>query len=133
MKRTRAKTTRLAKWDHEYLWHPFTQMRDWVKDEPVIIERGRGATLYDTEGRRYLDRTSSIWLNVHGHRHPALDRALRVQLEKVAHTTLLALSTPPAIELARQLVRLAPGGLSKVFFSDAVSTAVEVALQMVVP
>ncbi|HZS12558.1 MAG TPA: adenosylmethionine--8-amino-7-oxononanoate transaminase [Nitrospirales bacterium] len=132
MTRSRAKTKRLTKWDRDYLWHPFTQMRDWVKEEPIIIERGRGAALYDTEGRRYLDGTSSIWLNVHGHRHPALDRALRAQLKKVAHTTLLGLSNPPAIQLARELVRRAPRGLSKVFFSDDGSTAVEVALKMAV-
>src|SRR5581483_6059424 len=114
MTRSRTKTKRLTKWDRDYLWHPFTQMRDWVKEEPIIIERGRGAALYDTEGRRYLDGTSSIWLNVHGHRHPALDRALRAQLKKVARTTLLGLSNPPAIQLARELVRRAPRGLSKV-------------------
>src|SRR5687768_13858773 len=101
-------TRQLAQWDHAYLWHPFTQMKEWEQEDPIIIERGKGAYLIDTKGRRYLDGTSSIWVNLHGHRHPALDRALRQQLEKVAHSTLLGLSNPPAIELARELVRIAP-------------------------
>ena len=122
----------LAQWDHDYLWHPFTQMKEWEQEEPVIIERGKGAYLIDTEGRRYLDGSSSIWVNVHGHRHPILDAALRQQLGKVAHSTLLGLSNPPAIELARALVRIAPKGLTRVFYSDDGSTAVEVALKMAV-
>ncbi len=97
-----------------------------------MIERGKGAYLVDTEGRRYLDGTSSIWVNLHGHRHPTLDQALREQLEKVAHSTLLGLSNPPAIELARALIRIAPKGLTRVFYSDDGSTAVEVALKMAV-
>jgi adenosylmethionine-8-amino-7-oxononanoate aminotransferase len=128
----RPRTRQLAKWDHAYLWHPFTQMKDWVQEEPVMIERGKGAYLVDTEGRRYLDGTSSIWVNLHGHRHPRLDQALRQQLEKVAHSTLLGLSNPPAIELARALIRIAPKGLTRVFYSDDGSTAVEVALKMAV-
>lgn len=122
----------LARWDRRYLWHPFTQMQEWEQEDPVIIERGEGVYLYDTEGRRYLDGVSSIWVNVHGHRHPTLDAALRVQLGKVAHTTLLGLSNPPAIELARELIRIAPKGLTRVFYSDDGSTAVEVALKMAV-
>jgi adenosylmethionine-8-amino-7-oxononanoate aminotransferase len=128
----RPRTRQLAKWDHAYLWHPFTQMKDWVQEEPVMIERGKGAYLVDTEGRRYLDGTSSIWVNLHGHRHPRLDQALRQQLEKVAHSTLLGLSNPPAIELARALIRIAPKGLTRVFYSDDGSTAVEVAIKMAV-
>lgn len=125
-------TRQLARWDHDYLWHPFTQMKEWEDEEPVIIARGKGAYLIDTEGRRYLDGTSSIWVNVHGHRHPTLDEALRHQLGKVAHSTLLGLSNPPAIELARALIRIAPKGLTRVFYSDDGSTAVEVALKMAV-
>lgn len=125
-------TRRLAAWDHAYLWHPFTQMQEWVKEPPLIIQRGRGPYLVDTEGRRYLDGVSSLWVNVHGHRHPALDRALRAQLRHIAHSTLLGLSNPPAIRLARELIRLAPKGLTRVFFSDDGSTAVEVALKMAV-
>jgi adenosylmethionine-8-amino-7-oxononanoate aminotransferase len=129
---SRPRTRQLAQWDHAYLWHPFTQMKEWEQEEPVMIERGKGAYLVDTEGRRYLDGTSSIWVNLHGHRHPRLDQALRQQLEKVAHSTLLGLSNPPAIELARALIRIAPKGLTRVFYSDDGSTAVEVALKMAV-
>ncbi len=133
MKRiSRSRTKLLARWDRAYLWHPFTQMKEWEQEEPVIIERGKESYLIDTEGRRYLDGTSSIWVNLHGHRHPALDAALRKQLRKIAHSTLLGLSNPPAIELARELIRIAPKGLTRVFYSDDGSTAVEVALKMAV-
>ncbi len=127
-----SKTTRLAAWDHAYLWHPFTQMLEWEQDPPVIIEKGKGVYLFDTEGRKYLDGTSSIWVNLHGHRHPRLDRALVAQLGDIAHSTLLGLSNPPSIKLARELVRLAPKGLRRVFYSDNGSTAVEIALKMAV-
>ena len=107
-------------------------MREWEQEVPLIIERGKGSTLIDTEGRQYLDGTSSIWVNLHGHRHPALDRAIKKQLGKIAHSTLLGLSSPPAIQLARELIRIAPKGLARVFYSDNGSTAVEVALKMAV-
>jgi adenosylmethionine-8-amino-7-oxononanoate aminotransferase len=123
---------RLAAWDRIYLWHPFTQMQEWVREPPLIIERGEGPYLFDTRGRRYLDGVSSLWVTVHGHRHPVLDRAIRRQLSKIAHTTLLGLSNPPAIRLARELIHVAPRGLTRVFFSDDGSTAVEVALKMAV-
>ncbi|MBD0316417.1 MAG: adenosylmethionine--8-amino-7-oxononanoate transaminase, partial [Nitrospiraceae bacterium] len=129
-KHTRSKT--LADWDRTYIWHPFTQMQEWEREEPLIIERGKGSYLYDTHGKKYLDGTSSIWVNLHGHRHPALDRALIRQLDKIAHSTLLGLSNRPAIELARELIRIAPKGLRRVFYSDNGSTAVEVALKMAV-
>ncbi len=119
-------------WDRKFLWHPFTQMQEWEQEEPLIIERGKGSYVYDTNGRKYLDGTSSIWVNVHGHRHPALDRAITQQLKKIAHSTLLGASNPPAIKLARELVRLVPKGLTRVFYSDNGSTAVEVALKMAV-
>ncbi len=107
-------------------------MQEWEQEEPLIIERGRGAYLIDTEGKKYLDGTSSIWVNLHGHRHPILDRALKQQLDKIAHSTFLGLSNPPAIELARELIRIAPKGLTRVFYSDNGSTAVEIALKMAV-
>ena len=129
----RTPTTRqLQDWDHRYLWHPFTQMQEWEQEDPLIIERGKGSYLIDTEGRQYLDGTSSIWVNLHGHRHPVLDRALKKQLDKIAHSTFLGLSNPPAIELARELIRIAPKGLTRVFYSDNGSTAVEIALKMAV-
>jgi adenosylmethionine-8-amino-7-oxononanoate aminotransferase len=120
----------LARWDHAHLWHPFTALADWAADEPLIIERGEGVYLYDTAGRRYLDGVSSLWCNIHGHRHPAIDAAIRDQLDRVAHSTLLGVSHPPAIQLARRLVERAPEGLTRVFFSDDGATAVEVALKM---
>src|SRR3954465_528029 len=120
----------LREWDHAHLWHPFTPLADWAASDPLIIERGEGAYLYDNEGRRYLDGVSSLWCNVHGHRHPALDAALRDQIDKVAHSTLRGLPPPTAAELARRLVERAPEGLTRVFFSDDGATAVEVALKM---
>lgn len=126
----KTRTQRLQAEDRRYLWHPFTQQRDWVQTAPLIIERGQGVYLYDSDGRRYLDGVSSIWVNLHGHRKGALDRALTAQLKRIAHTTLLGLSNAPAIELAKRLVGIAPRGLTRVFYSDNGSTAVEVALKM---
>jgi len=120
----------LAQWDREHLWHPFTQMQGFREEELLIITRGEGAYLYDFFGRRYLDGVSSLWTNVHGHRRPELDRAVRQQLEQVAHSTLLGIAHPPAIVLAHRLADIAPPGLNKVFYSDSGSTAVEVALKM---
>jgi adenosylmethionine---8-amino-7-oxononanoate aminotransferase len=120
----------LARWDREHLWHPFTQMQGFAAEELLIIDRGEGSYLYDTQGRRYLDGVSSLWCNVHGHRRPELDRALAAQLEKLAHSTLLGLAHEPAIVLAKRLTEIAPPGLNKVFFSDDGSTAVEAALKM---
>lgn len=120
----------LVRWDHEHLWHPFTQMKGFKEEELLIIERGEGPYLFDLQGRRYLDGVSSLWCNVHGHRRHELDVALRRQLNHVAHTTLLGLAHPAAIMLARRLVEIAPAGLTKVFFSDNGSTAVEAALKI---
>jgi len=120
----------LAAWDRRYLWHPFTQMADWLAEEPLVIAEAEGCTLVDTRGQRYLDGVSSLWCNVHGHRHPALDAALRDQLARVAHSTLLGLANVPSIELARALIEVAPPGLARVFYSDAGATAVEAALRL---
>ena len=120
----------LAAADRAYLWHPFTQQRGWVEEEPVIIERGEGTDLIDVQGNRYIDGVSSLWCNVHGHAHPRIDAAVREQLGKVAHSTMLGLSHRSAIELARRLVELAPPGLTRVFYSDSGSTATEIALKM---
>ena len=130
--RNTKKAPSLGEWDRQYLWHPFTQMQEWEQEEPLIIERGKGPYLIDTKGRAYLDGTSSIWVNLHGHRHPLLDRALDAQRKRIAHSTLLGLSNPPAIRLARELIAVAPKGLTRVFYSDNGSTAVEVALKMAV-
>ena len=120
----------LIAWDKRYLWHPFTQMSDWQEETPVIIARGEGCYLIDIDGNRYLDGTASMWTNVHGHNHPALNAALKAQVDNIAHTTLLGYSNIPAVCLAKKLVELTPPGLNKVFYSDNGSTAVEVALKM---
>ncbi len=120
----------LVAWDKRYLWHPFTQMQDWLTEDPVIIERGEGCYLIDIDGNRYIDGIASMWTNVHGHNHPELNTVLKAQLDKIAHTTLLGYSNIPAIQLAQKLVEITPTGLNKVFYSDNGSTAVEVALKM---
>ena len=116
--------------DRRFLWHPFTQQRGWEHEDAPTIERADGVYLFDTDGRRYIDGVSSLWCNVHGHRHPVLDMAVKDQLDKVAHSTMLGLSHPTSVELARRLVELAPGDLSRVFYSDSGSTATEIALKM---
>ncbi len=120
----------LEQWDREHVWHPFTPMQPYAAAKPLIIERADGCFLYDLDGNAYLDGVSSLWCNVHGHRVPALDEALRRQIDSVAHSTLLGISNVPAILLARRLTELAPPGLNRVFFSDDGATAVEVALKM---
>jgi adenosylmethionine-8-amino-7-oxononanoate aminotransferase len=117
----------LETWDRELVWHPFTQMAEY---EPLILQRGEGCVVTDIDGNEYIDGVSSLWCNVHGHRHPRLDAAIREQLDRVAHVTLLGTSNPQTILLARRLVDLAPPGLGHVFFSDSGATAVEVGLKM---
>jgi adenosylmethionine-8-amino-7-oxononanoate aminotransferase len=119
--------------DKAHLWHPFTQHRDWGAPDydPLVLVSGEGALLRDSAGREYLDGNSSIWTNLHGHRHPRIDAAIREQLDRVAHTSFLGFTHPPAAQLARELVALWPAGtLTRVFFSDNGSTAIEVALKM---
>jgi adenosylmethionine-8-amino-7-oxononanoate aminotransferase len=123
-------TARLRRLDKRHLWHPFTPMAEWAAGEPVIIERGRREFIFDTEGRRYIDGVSSLWCNVHGHRRPEMDQAVRRQLGRIAHSTLLGLGSPPSILLAARLAALAPEGLTRVFYSDSGATAVEIALKM---
>ena len=132
----------LAKLDQKFVWHPFTQMRDWMRREPIVIVGGHGAVLRDVKGREYLDANSSIWTNLHGHRHPKLNAAIQRQLGKIAHSSALGFANEPASLLASELVRVANGDLKpqalktanpkleKVFFSDDGSTALEVALKL---
>jgi adenosylmethionine-8-amino-7-oxononanoate aminotransferase len=120
----------LERWDREHVWHPFTPMQAYAAERPLLIDRAEGCFLIDLDGRRYLDGVSSLWCNVHGHRVPEIDAAVRAQLDAVAHSTLLGASNVPAVRLARRLVELAPPGLTRVFFSDDGATAVEVALKM---
>ena len=145
---------KLAQLDQKFVWHPFTQMRDWLRREPIVIVEGNGAVLRDAKGKEYLDANSSIWTNLHGHRHPKINAAIARQLKKIAHSSALGLANEPASRLAERLVKIADcrfgivdsGGhrpprfnpkseirnpkLSKVFFSDDGSTALEVALKL---
>jgi len=134
---------RLAQLDHRYVWHPFTQMRDWLKAEPIVITEGHGAMLKDAKGRNYLDANSSIWTNLHGHNHPQLNHAITRQLKKIAHSSALGLANEPASLLAERLIKAANRAVSpaadrktstpslgKAFFSDDGSTAMEVALKL---
>ncbi len=124
------RSTRLKALDKQVVWHPFTQMRDWQREDPVIIERADGFYLVDVDGRRYIDGHSSLWVNLHGHGHPAIVEAIASQAAKLDHSTLLGLGNVASIELAEQLVQRTPGGLDRVFYSDSGSTAVEIALKM---
>lgn len=120
----------LRHWDNEYVWHPFTAMQAYRAEQAPIIQSADGFELIDVQGHRYLDGISSLWCNVHGHRVPEIDAAIREQLDRVSHTTLLGLSSPPSIELAARICERAPAGLKHLFYSDSGSTAVEVALKM---
>ncbi len=133
-------TATLIAADKAHLWHPFTQMKAWgaAEHEPLVLVDGEGAMLRDSEGREYIDGNSSIWTNIHGHRHPKITAAIKAQLDRVAHVSLLGTSNAPAIALAEKLVAAAGGEgcprpflpLSRVFYSDDGSTAIEVALKM---
>ena len=143
----------LAQLDHAHVWHPFTQMRDWLKREPIVIKSGKGAVLRDVHGKQYLDANSSIWTNLHGHQHPKINAAIARQLKKISHSSALGFANEPASVLAAELVRSAECGvrnyktpprtasaiphstlrtphLNKIFFSDDGSTALEVALKL---
>jgi adenosylmethionine-8-amino-7-oxononanoate transaminase len=124
--------------DKQYVWHPFTQMRDWLKSDPILIKSGKGSVLKDIKGKTYIDANSSIWTNIHGHNHPTINRAIKNQLEKVAHTSALGFANEPASILAEKLVKSVKikisdsrnPQLAKVFFSDDGSTAMEVAIKL---
>jgi adenosylmethionine-8-amino-7-oxononanoate aminotransferase len=120
----------LKTWDHAYVWHPFTQMQEWLAEDPLIIHRGEGNYLIDVQDRKYLDGVSSLWCNLHGHAHPALTAAIKAQADQIAHSTMLGLANVPSILLAKRLVELALTGLTRVFYSDAGATAVEIALKL---
>jgi len=120
----------LVEWDKTYIWHPFTQMRDYLESDPLVIDRGEGFYLVDVEGNRYIDGVSSLWVLVHGHGRPELIDAIKKQAEKLCHSTLLGIANTPSILLSKRLIQIAPSGLKKVFYSDNGSTSVEVALKM---
>src|SRR5213593_4255633 len=126
-------TDKLIDWDKRFVWHPFTDMREWCapEHEALVLVEGRGALLRDSRGREYIDGNSSIWTNIHGHNHPHINAAIRRQLDQVAHTSFLGFTNPAAIELARAIVALFPDtSLKRVFFSDDGSTGIEVALRV---
>ncbi len=123
---------RIRQLDRDHVWHPFTPMRQWRETDPPVIVAGEGDDLIDAAGRRYLDGTGSLWCNVHGHRAPGIDNAIRQQLDRIAHCTMLGLVNVPATELAARLCEITPGNLNKVFYSDAGATATEVAFKMAV-
>src|SRR4051794_12231899 len=115
----------VAQLDLKHVWHPFTQMRDWLKREPIVLAKGKGAVLKDIHGKEYIDANSSIWTNLHGHNHPVLNRAINAQLKKVAHTSALGFANEPASKLAAKLIHAAnpfskssKTKLEKVFYSD---------------
>lgn len=120
----------IEKLDKKHLWHPFTQMKEWEQESPLIITEGRGSFLKDIYGKWYIDGVSSLWVTVHGHRKKEIDDAVKGQIDRISHSTLLGLTHPPAAELAGRLVRIAPKGLSRVFYSDNGSTSVEIGLKM---
>ena len=126
-------TDQLIASDKQFVWHPFTDMREWcaAEHEPLVLVEGHGAVLRDSKGREYIDGNSSIWTNIHGHNHPHINAAIRRQLDRVAHTSFLGFTNPAAIELAQAIVGLFPdNSLSRVFFSDDGSTGIEVALRI---
>ena len=120
----------LAELDRRYIWHPFTQQQGWLSEDAPIIRSAKGTNLTDVDGRDYIDGVSSLWCNVHGHQHPKIDQAVRDQLGRVSHTTMLGLSHEPAIQLAERLVEISPERLTRVFYSDSGSTATEIALKI---
>jgi len=113
----------------KYLWLPFTQMKDY-DENPIIIESGQGIKMKDTDGKEYYDGFSALWLNVHGHRKKELDEAIKKQLDKIAHSTLLGMTNIPATELAEKLIEISPEKLTRVFYSDSGAEAMEIALKM---
>jgi adenosylmethionine-8-amino-7-oxononanoate aminotransferase len=123
-------TAELQRLDRQHIWHPFTPMKLWAEHEPLVIAAADGMYLIDSDGNRYLDGVSSLWCNVHGHRVPEIDAAIRAQLDKVAHTTMLGLVSEPAILLADRLMKIVPPGLTKIFYSDSGATATEVAFKL---
>jgi adenosylmethionine-8-amino-7-oxononanoate transaminase len=123
-------TDQLRALDKQHIWHPFTHHKPWNQDDPLVITAANGMHLIDSDGNRYLDGVSSLWCNVHGHRVPEIDAAIRDQLEKVAHSTMLGLTSEPAILLADRLMKIVPPNLTKIFYSDSGATATEIAFKL---
>ena len=120
----------IEKIDKEFVWHPFTQMLDWEKENNIVIEKGDGIYLYDIHGNKYIDGVSSLWVNIHGHNNKELNDAIKDQIDKISHSTLLGLANVPSSVLAEKLIEIAPASLKKVFYSDSGSTSVEIAIKV---
>lgn len=120
----------LKQYDQKYVWHPFTQMKEWESTPPVVITKGEGSWLIDSENNRYLDGVGAIWTNVHGHCHPFINNAIKEQVDRLEHSTLLGLASEKPAILAKKLIDIAPTGMAKVFYSDNGSTAVEIGIKM---
>jgi len=125
------RTKKIGQYDKDFVWHPFTQMKEYEEKDPIVIEDSEGAYLIDTEGKKYIDGVSSLWVNIHGHKVPEIDNAINNQIKTLGHSTLLGITNPPAAELAKELIEICPPGLKKVFYSGDGASAVEVALKMV--
>ena len=121
---------RLAELDHRFVWHPFTQMKQWLEEPPLIIKRGQGDYIFDVNDNKYIDAISSLWVTVHGHGRPEITQAICDQTAKICHSTLLGQGSPPSIELAARLAEITPAGLNKTFYSDAGATATEIGLKI---
>ena len=121
---------RLIDLDHAHVWHPFTQMQGWVEEPPLIIERGQDEFIYDVHGKEYIDGISSLWVTVHGHNRSEINTAIKEQVDKICHSTLLGQASPPSIEVAARLSAIAPGEMPYTFYSDAGSTATEIGLKI---
>ncbi len=120
----------IEKLDKEFVWHPFTQMLNWENEQNIVIERGEGVYLYDIRGNRYIDGVSSLWVNIFGHNNRELNEAIKEQVDKISHSTLLGLANVPSAILAQKLIEISPKNLKKVFYSDSGSTSVEIALKV---
>jgi len=127
---SRIGTELLQEYDRRYVWHPFTQMKEWEAEPPLVITYGEGSWLIDSDGNRYLDGVGAIWTNVHGHCHPYINAAIKTQVDRLEHSTLLGLASEQPALLAKRLIEIAPPGMAKVFYSDNGSTAVEIGIKM---
>ena len=122
--------SKIQEYDLKYIWHPFTQMKEYQKESPIVIEDSDGVYLIDSDGKKYIDGVSSLWVNIHGHKSKEINNAIKQQIDKIAHSTLLGITNPSASILAKKLIDLSPNGLQKVFYSGDGASAVEVGIKM---
>ena len=122
--------SKIQEYDLKYIWHPFTQMKEYQEQSPIVIEDSDGVYLIDSDGKKYIDGVSSLWVNIHGHKSKEINNAIKQQIDKIAHSTLLGITNPSASILAKKLIDLSPDGLQKVFYSGDGASAVEVGIKM---